>query len=408
MFLGIIITAYAIPWLILTLFLWRLLPPENFRSGILALEALLMTFGAFALHCLIKKRRAVQGQDVLSLAVPLDDPIVLPHSAPADPLEKNDDESAALQASVHELRDEAARLGKALEEKGRELVNVDSKLKEWMLKCQQVEDDRNHVKKSFEEQLAQKESLILQYQETIASQHRVISKYIPEGVEGNVADKDVRADAAMPSAAADGSLDGLKGVEKQADKVSSIITASKNLEEEKKKAILSHFPLELFSEEDLQGKLKKCIEGAVKLGAPGGLGGRASKLSDFAFDGFAIDLRRLFEHFRWEKAVIFIYSPQQDRLLFVNEEIKDLLGWSPDKVLLNFPTILVQGINYWRKLASSLGHNEIRQLEILLKTREGKTLRAITVLGVIPSGTFQHLLIGIFASPSSTHLMFQN
>jgi PAS domain-containing protein len=409
MFLGMISIAYAIPWMILAIFIWRLIPPENFRNGVLAIEIILMPFGIMALHCFIKNRTGLDGQPVPVL--PSEEPegmIALdlassPEELPVPP-EKGEEECAALRISLQELREEGAKLNKALEEKGRELENVDSKLKEWMLKCQQIEDERNQVKKNLEDQIVQKETLLLQYQEAITAQHRML-KLQPDGADGAIAERDLMAEVKAASLSPDKPQES-----PQMDRVSSIAPAQKNHEEEIKKTIIPHAQLynELFSEDDLQGQLRKYIERAVKLGHRGVLGGHASKLSDFAFDGFTIDLRRLFECFRWEDSgVIFIYSRQQDQLLFVNDEVKNLLGWSAEKVIVDFPSILVQGINYWRKLASSLSINEVRQLEILLKTRAGKNLRSMTVLGIVPSGTFQNLLIGIFASPSSSHLMFQ-
>jgi PAS domain-containing protein len=391
MFLGIITLAYVLPGFILGIYLWRLIPPENFRNGVIAIEVLLMLFGLIALHCFIKNRKAFfmknrfceepsgnSSEQLMGRA----GPIYINSSQTTDASLENSDlekEITILKNTLRDVRDENAKISKSLMEKEKELLSVDGKLTEWMLKCQQVEEDRNKIKTLHEEKLRQKDLFLTECQQAMPEQNR-ISPSFPNG--------DALWEDELQLEAKNESL--VKNLENE--NLSSPNLAWDNAGKKATVTSLLHI--------DLQDQLKKYIDTAVKIGHEGVLGGHGSKLLDFSFETFAVDLRRLYDQFRWETTdVIFIYSPQEERLLFINDEVRNLLGWSADKVIQNFHSFLVQGASYWHTLLSSLAYSEIRQLEIVLKTREEKNLHVQTALRVIPSGAYQDFVLGIFSLP---------
>lgn len=384
--LGILLIIYLLPGFILGILIWRLIPGESFRVGALVFEMITLSFGFIALHCFLKNK--IEGAGVLqeiqgSFTATGNHELVskqeleIQDNPPADQC----DTTVLLQ----EVREEAAKLSKGLEEKERELVNVDSKLKEWMLKCQQIEEDRNNVKKSLEDQIQQKEALIVQYQETIASQRFLLAKHANEANENS----QIKS-----------SEDPVSSFFSDNQNAENILNTSLNAsnEEPTKKFFLDANQLQndCLCENDWKALLEKYTAIAVKLGSEGLLGGHARRLSDFSFESSAIDLRRLFEHFKWEKAAtIFIYSAQEKKMVFVNEEIKNFLGCSPEKFILNFYSLLDESEDYWQSLISSLNYSEIKQADLAFKLR-GKKMNVCALMSLISSGLYQNLVIGFF------------
>jgi len=391
MFLGIITLAYVLPGFILGIYLWRLIPPENFRNGVIAIEAVLMLFGLIALHCFIKNRKAFIMKNRFCKEVPahpleqsashigpghLNSSDISDASLENSGLEK---EVIALKNTLRDMREENAKISKSLAEKEKELLSVDGKLTEWMLKCQQVEEERNKIKTLHEEKLQQKDRFLMECPQAMTEQHRIPAPPL-------------NGDALWEDEHEQEEKNELLEKKFESEHLPSPNLVWDNAVKKATVTSLLHI--------DLQDQLKKYIQTAVKIGHEGVLGGHGSKLLDLSFETFAVDLRRLYDQFRWETTdVIFIYSPQEERLLFINDEVRNLLGWPAEKVIQNFHSLLVQGANYWHTLLSSLAYSEVRQLEIVLKTREEKNLHVQAALGVVPSGAYQDFVLGLFSLP---------
>lgn len=142
--------------------------------------------------------------------------------------------------------------------------------------------------------------------------------------------------------------------------------------------------------------LKKCIQIAQKLTGTNYYSNESSRYREFSSSFFAIDQRRLFDSLRGEKgALLMIFSQKDYKPLFVNNESKALLGWSPEKFLSDFPSIMQEGIQDWKKALHHLSIASEAQARLLAKTRQGQERVLSCHLGIIPSGLFRNYAIGV-------------
>ena len=142
--------------------------------------------------------------------------------------------------------------------------------------------------------------------------------------------------------------------------------------------------------------LKKCINMAQKLTGANYHSNEASRYREYSSSYYAIDQRRLFDNLRSEiRAMVIVYSQKEHKLLFVNNETKKLLGWSPEKFIEDFSLIMHGGINDWKKALSLLAGACDSQARLLAKSKDGHEIILNCHLGVIPTGLFRNYVIGI-------------
>lgn len=144
------------------------------------------------------------------------------------------------------------------------------------------------------------------------------------------------------------------------------------------------------SEKEAELLLKRCVHIAEKMKA----GYRASTLRSISSDPYAFDLRRLSDALHLEEgALISVYSPKDERILFANKETKNLLGWSPENFIQDFSEIA--DFSTWKNHTEELlTKKEVHfSLKFQTKSDEPKELRVL--LGAIPSGIFRSLILAI-------------
>lgn len=142
--------------------------------------------------------------------------------------------------------------------------------------------------------------------------------------------------------------------------------------------------------------LKKCINMAQKLTGANYHTSEASRYREFSTSNYAIDQRRLFDALRNENgALIIVYSQKENKILFANSETKVLLGWSSEKFVADFASIMHEGMSDWRKALSSLVVSSEAQARLLAKTKQGQEVILTCHLGLIPTGLFRNYVIGV-------------
>lgn len=142
--------------------------------------------------------------------------------------------------------------------------------------------------------------------------------------------------------------------------------------------------------------LRKCINMAQKLTGANYHGHDSSLYREFSSSFSAIDQRRLFDNLRSEQgALIIVYSQKENKLLFVNNESKRLLGWSPEKFVADFVSIVHEAMNEWKKALSLLATSPDSQARLLAKSKQGQEIILNCQLGLIPTGIFRNYIIGI-------------
>lgn len=155
---------------------------------------------------------------------------------------------------------------------------------------------------------------------------------------------------------------------------------------------------QLHSHQEASFQLKRCIDIAQKLTGASHFG-ISSRFRDLSIDSYALEQRRLFDSLHSENSsLVLVYSQKDDKLLFVNNHSKNLLGWSPEKFIQDFPDLIQTSLGDWKKALSSLSTTPETQIRLLIKTRSGQEQPIQCHLGVIPTGIFKNHVIGVLFS----------
>lgn len=143
-------------------------------------------------------------------------------------------------------------------------------------------------------------------------------------------------------------------------------------------------------------QLRRCLDIAQKITGSNRFHGQLTSFLDSPSDGFTIDLRRLCDSLRSENnSCILLYSPKENQLLFANNQVKVLTGWSPEKFVQDFFYILQDSAREWRQGLSSLSMKSEAQIKLSLKTKNGQDIPVRCHLGLIPTGIFRHHAIAV-------------
>lgn len=158
---------------------------------------------------------------------------------------------------------------------------------------------------------------------------------------------------------------------------------------------------------DAAVQLQKSVEVAKSLtGASHLSSGEGSRFRDLSMDSYAIDLRRLFDSLRSEtSATILLYSQKDGKLLFVNNQIKGLVGWTPETFVKDFPQLIQSSFAEWRHAVSRLADQPEVQVQLVTRSRSGTEVPLHCYLGIIPDGAFSGHVIGVVypaEEPSAT------
>lgn len=157
---------------------------------------------------------------------------------------------------------------------------------------------------------------------------------------------------------------------------------------------------------DALTQLKRCIDIAQKLTGARHLAGHTPRFQDMSVEGYALDLRRLCDSLRSETlSMILLYSQKEDKLLFVNNQVKDLVGWTPEKFVQDFSNLMIEGKDGWQTAVRRLAPTTPNEVIIGVKTRTGESRRLHCHLGIIPTGIFKTHIVGVI--PLSAHALEQ-
>lgn len=254
-----------------------------------------------------------------------------------------------------------------------------------------LKEDIEEMRKEGHQQLHHKESMLAEYQHTISEQRMIIEKkqrYIAK-LEGKVRDLmyEIRS---------------LLQLEESNLSSNFIENSPINAPFEEKNGYF--LPLEFSKTQgctyDLSLHLQRYLEIAKNITGVDHLGyvnGKTPRFLDISFDSYALDLRRLFDLIREETAgIIFVWSPIERKMLFCNNYVKTLLGFSPEKFLKDFPLLVQRGLNELEEGFLQLSkHPQERHLKLVIRNKSGKDHIFECVLGVVVSGPFASYIMGV-------------
>lgn len=145
--------------------------------------------------------------------------------------------------------------------------------------------------------------------------------------------------------------------------------------------------------DDARNQLKRFIDTATKMTGAHYFG---STTSWMPMDNYVLDLRRLFDGLSDENHyVVIVHSQKENKILFSNQLIKSILGWSSDKFVQNFSEIMQDSYEEWKRAVSQLTITPEVQLTVSAKSRSGKSIPFQCHLGAIYTGLFKNHAIGV-------------
>ena len=130
--------------------------------------------------------------------------------------------------------------------------------------------------------------------------------------------------------------------------------------------------------------LKRCITLAQQHTGAWSFNPRMSRGSDLSIDSYALDQRRFYQALSREKGgVIFLYSPKEEKVLYVSQSVKSLLNIAPESFIQDFPRWVD---SKFTEAVKSLATTQ--QTQVNLKQYPCQ-------LGIIPTGLFKNHILGI-------------
>lgn len=145
-------------------------------------------------------------------------------------------------------------------------------------------------------------------------------------------------------------------------------------------------------------ELHHCIEIAKKAGSIP-LSTPSSSLRELPGET-TLDQEYLFDCLRLEnRCGILLFSPVENKILFVNEEVCQQSGWNPEKFQTGFAEIVHEtGMNTWKSSLQQLSSQNEVQMQLPITAQSGIEKLFQCRLGIVPSGTFRNHVIGVLYS----------
>ncbi len=230
-----------------------------------------------------------------------------------------------------------------------------------------------------EDEIRKKESLFNETQSTLSRQREVLKKRQDQvnELEGKIQGLNVEVRSLMESS-------------------HDFSTTGMTLKETSGVYQITPSPSIVLTPNDANDQLKKCMDIACKITGANHFEAANSRFRDWHIDNYALDLRRLFDNLRSETAsTIFVFSQKDNRLLFVNNQAKALLGWSADKFIQNFQEIVEPSIHEWNRGINTLVAQNSAETSLKMKNMSGQPVEVHCHMGMISSGLFRNHIIGV-------------
>jgi len=152
----------------------------------------------------------------------------------------------------------------------------------------------------------------------------------------------------------------------------------------------------------IQGKLDRYVKMAVKLNGAHDFANKNYKYSELSLGSLIIDQRRLFDRLQNEdQDTVLVYSREEKSLVFINQQVKCLLGWSPERFLKDFSFFIQKGSIQWTEALEDVKLDHQKSIRLLMKTRSGRDVLTHCYLKEVPSGIFRGYVLGILSAATA-------
>jgi PAS domain-containing protein len=148
--------------------------------------------------------------------------------------------------------------------------------------------------------------------------------------------------------------------------------------------------------------LKRCLDETQKITSTPYFA-KNQRFKDLPIENYTLDLRRLFDHFQNEsEGIVFIFSPKDDKMLFINDQITRLTGIEPEKFLKTFPEIIQGCRKDWELAIDQLSLKNDSKITFPIKMRASQEIQLHCVIKIIPAGIFRNHVLGVLFSDTKS------
>lgn len=309
--------------------------------------------------------------------------------------------ASELTLKLEQMQSSKAELSREMEALNEELKKAKKEAIFYREKHEELKEEIQSSQSRIKEQSNHKENLLLEYQQTISQQREVISQKQEtiSRLENKVRDLTFEVKTLLEidttTKSKTEALHPAVNLFEKEDSGEEVQKIYQELPGGFEKEVQSFFDASIF--------LKRCLELAQKMPGASHLSeGGESRLMRFSVDNFQIDLRRLFDGFRNENCcLIVVYSKVEEKLLFVNNHVRQILGWSPEKFVSGFSEIVREGLLEWKRSLQTLDTEEEAQGRLVVKNKTGENVLLHSCLGEVKSGIFKGSVIGILFEDKS-------
>lgn len=386
----IVLTCYLIPIILISSYSLAFMPLKD-SWNLFSFGSIAGIIGAIALFIQITLWNSSSEKPALPEPI-FQSPLPTALEIPSEPSE----EQIQLQESVVEWENKYHQLLNELQSHEKELQDSIQDKEQYQLDLEISVKEQETYRKASEEQLQYKEGLIQECLQTAREQRSLIEKQ--QQHIANLEHKERELHYEIKTLLQLSSYDSVQPPE---DPLSSPMTHSPREEESEEEEIVSipspviynHSTSISQTPENAKIQLKRFLDTATKMTGAHYYGSHSANLQ---IDNFALDIRRLFDNLNDENNfMVVVYSQRENKLLFVNNPVKTVLGWTPEKFLQNFPEIIQDGLEEWRKIISQLMINPEVHTSIIAKNRSGQSISLKCDLGAIHTGLFRQHAIGV-------------
>jgi uncharacterized coiled-coil protein SlyX len=389
---------YTLLWIVILCYLLPLICIDAYNTFathpskswiVLSLGLLLTSMGTLALFWMISKWEILIRTNTSPVAKPHFPPVeqiaIAQPMMPTITIEELEKHRATLSA-LEDSQKTNAILHADIEKMTHELHELSLEKDHQQLLVGQMRNELEECRQTSCQQLQQQQTLIRELHTIIAEQKGAIEKkQLQIGhLDGKVHDLTYEIKTLLQLAEAHSSTLS-----------SSTSQPSFSSSESGEDGVYPYPEKQIRTSEEASQQLKRCLDIAQKITGSNRFNSQINSFLDSPADSFAIDLRRLCDSLRSENgSTIILYSPKENQLLFANNQIKALTGWSPEKFVQNFSAIL-QDDNMWKQGVSSLSMRSEAQVKLSLKSKTGQDVLVNGHLGMIPTGIFKHHAIAV-------------
>lgn len=376
--------------------------PQDYAWKVLALGLLLGAGGSLTLFILMRDWEKTYEQEPVELAPEKPGETQQPpeEAAPAISQQALEEAEAKYQQAAQEILEAQKKqmsLEAQLESQKEEILNLNKEKERLQRQSDQILRDFNQFKDSSEEKFEQTRIFLGEYQQTINEQRQAIEtkQQLVGQLESKVRDLTYEIKTLLQLAEMARTHEPAPAIP-ESEPTTEAPPPYKAEATEEIYDLSSNTDKQVNSEEEAASQLKRCIDIAQKITGANHYSSRLSRLKDLPMDNYALDLRRLFDSLRSENsATVFVYSQKENKVLFVNNQVRGLLGWSTDKFNQSFGEIIEEEAEAWKNLVSQLAYKNDSKACLLMKNKSGQSLPVNCHLGVIPTGLFRSNIIGV-------------